>query len=308
MTATTPIAHAWIAADWGTSNLRVFAMDAGGKVLAQAASEQGMATLTKDGYEPALRALIADWSLPNPCTVIACGMVGSRQGWFEAPYRSVPCIAATEPPVHVPECGADLDVYLLPGVRQDTPADVMRGEETQIAGFLHLNPDWDGVLCLPGTHSKWVQVSAGEIVSFRTCMTGELFNTISSATVLQHSLAKASQNTTDWDTDAFTESLKSAQSRPETLVSSLFTLRAADLLHSQSSTTASAKLSGLLIGAELAATKPYWLGTNVAIIGNDTLAGLYCDALKLQGITAERCDSTEVTCAGIFAAFSALKA
>jgi 2-dehydro-3-deoxygalactonokinase len=302
MTATTPIAPAWIAADWGTSNLRVFAMDAGGKVLAQAASEQGMATLTKDGYEPALRALIADWSLPNPCTVIACGMVGSRQGWFEAPYRSVPCIAATEPPVHVPECGADLDVYLLPGVRQDTPADVMRGEETQIAGFLSMNKDWDGVVCLPGTHTKWVHISANEIISFRTFMTGEMFTLLSQNSVLKHSVGGAG-----WDDEAFNTGLEQSMGRPESLAANLFSIRAADLLTDQTPHQARARLSGLLIGAELAASKPYWLGQNVCVLGADGLSKIYTDALTAQAVPVTQTDGTRMTLAGLTAAYTNIK-
>ena len=89
MTGITP---AWIAVDWGTSNLRAWAMDSANTVLAEASSEDGMGTLARDGFEPALLRLITPWLSGGPVPVIACGMVGSRQGWHEAPYRAVPCM------------------------------------------------------------------------------------------------------------------------------------------------------------------------------------------------------------------------
>lgn len=291
----------WIAVDWGTSNLRAYAMTRGGEALQTRTSDQGMAALTPDMFEPTLRALIADWTLPTPCTVIACGMLGSRQGWQEAPYRSAPCQAITRAPVRVQNCGADLAVWLVPGVKQNEPADVMRGEETQIAGFLALNPDWDGVICLPGTHSKWVHVSAGEIVSFRTFMTGELFAVLSQNTVLRHSLGGP-----DWDDSAFESALSKTLSRPENLTSALFSLRAADLLHGQSKGSANAQLSGALIGAELAAAKSYWLGQRVVIIGDDRLCDLYDFALMRQGLKPERSDAGAITLAGLSAAYTSL--
>ena len=79
----------WIAVDWGTSNLRAWAMGPEG-VLAHVSSDEGMGKLSRDAFEPALLRLLEPW-LSGPTTVIACGMVGSRQGWCEAPYRTVPC-------------------------------------------------------------------------------------------------------------------------------------------------------------------------------------------------------------------------
>ncbi len=100
----------------------------------------------------------------------------------------------------------------------------MRGEEVQIAGYLASNPDFDGVICLPGTHSKWVEVSAGEVVSFRTFLTGELFSLLSNNSVLRHSIG------TGWDASAFEAAVSEAQSHPESLARSLFGLRAESLL------------------------------------------------------------------------------
>ncbi|MGJ5621569.1 2-dehydro-3-deoxygalactonokinase [Sulfitobacter sp. MF3-043] len=289
----------WIAVDWGTSNLRVWAMQ-GDVVLARTGSDAGMGGLTRDGFGPALAALTDDWDLPSNVPVVACGMVGSRQGWVEAPYRSVPCTPLGDRMIKVP--GVAKDIRIIPGLKQETPADVMRGEETQIAGFLALNPNWDGVICLPGTHAKWVQISAGEVVSFQTFMTGELFALISTGSVLRHSV-----KSDGWDADAFVEAVSDTLSRPEKLAARLFSIRAEDLLNATPAPVSRARMSGALIGAELAAARPYWLGQQVAIIGADATARHYVEALAAQGVPATLADAERMTLAGLTAAYKTSK-
>jgi 2-dehydro-3-deoxygalactonokinase len=289
-------APAWIAADWGTSNLRVWSVAADGAILSAAQSDDGMGKLARDGFEPALLRLIDPMLGPGVTRVYACGMVGSRQGWVEARYRAVPCppldaAALTRAPTTDPR----IEVLIAPGLSQDRPADVMRGEETQIAGALAREPTFDGVLCLPGTHAKWAQISAGEVVSFQTFMTGEMFALLSQTSVLRHGLGDAG----DWDDMAFDVAVNDALSRPEALAGCLFGLRAEGLLHQLAPGAARARLSGLLIGAELAAARPYWLGQRVAILGASTLARTYARALAAQGLDAELLDGTALTLAGL---------
>ena len=290
----------WIAVDWGTSNLRAWAMGPDG-IVAEGQSEQGMGKLKPEEFESALLALIAPW-VSGPTLVLACGMVGARQGWREAIYRAVPC-GPTDPAAltRVPTLDKRLDMRIAPGLSQDKPADVMRGEETQAAGALALHPGFDGVLCHPGTHSKWMQVSAGEIVSFQTFMTGELFALLSGQSVLRHSMGEG------WDNAAFDAGVSDALSRPERVASQLFSLRAETLLHSQTGATSKARLSGLLIGMELAGSKPYWLGQRVKLIGAEALSALYARALAAQGITAETYDPTACTLAGLSQLYQSLK-
>lgn len=291
----------WIAVDWGTSNMRAWAMSASGTVLADAVSDKGMSDLPSDGFEPELLKLIGDW-LDGPITVVACGMVGSRQGWVEAPYTCVPTQALSQKLVRAPVQHPDISVYVIPGIKQADPADVMRGEETQIAGFLARNKNWDGVVCLPGTHTKWVHVSADEVVSFQTFMSGELFATISEKTVLRHSIADEG-----WDDTAFISAVEEAMARPERLAARLFSLRAESLLKNLSGAVARARLSGLLIGAELAAAKPYWLGQQIAVIGAGGLSKLYADALAAHHVPATQVQAASITVAGLTAAYQNLK-
>ncbi|MDK3072289.1 2-dehydro-3-deoxygalactonokinase [Sedimentitalea sp. JM2-8] len=292
----------WIALDWGTTRLRAWAMR-GHTVIDKRETGDGMATIPRDGFEPALLRLVADWMGPGRTDVIACGMVGARQGWAETPYVAVPAKPPVASPHQAPAQSPHLRVRIIPGMKQENPADVMRGEETQIAGFLALNRGWDGILCLPGTHTKWVHVSAGEIVSFQTFMTGELFALLGRQSVLRHSIGE-----TGWDDTAFSDAVDDTRSRPERLANALFALRAADLLHGQTPEAARSRLSGLLIGAELAASRPYWLGQQVAVIGETAPARPYVRALELQGVPAIFADGARMTLAGLSAARDHLKA
>ncbi|MBS0563844.1 MAG: 2-dehydro-3-deoxygalactonokinase [Proteobacteria bacterium] len=288
----------WIAADWGTTNLRVWALDAAGRVLARATGGRGMGKLTRADYEPALLDMVGGWLGADRVPVLICGMAGSRQGWAEAPYAAVPCAPlAAGRTVRPAVADGRLDVHLLPGLQQDSPADVMRGEETQIAGLLAGRPGFDGVLCLPGTHSKWVRISAGEVVSFQTAMTGELFALLSGQSVLRHGMAGEG-----WDEAAFAEGLGQAISRPERLAARLFAIRAEGLLHGLPPEAARSRLSGLLIGAELAGARPYWLGQEVAIVGAEGIGGAYRRALAGQGVEAVLADGEAMVLAGLGAA------
>ena len=153
-----------IGVDWGTSNFRAFRIAAdgsiGGSIVDRRSSPRGILAVESGGFEPALRNEIGDWLAAGEDRVLLCGMVGSRQGWLEAKYLRCPAglddLAAAV--VAVPFDGAE--VRLVPGVMardaQGVP-EVMRGEETQIAGLLTALPG-DALVCLPGTHSKWARL------------------------------------------------------------------------------------------------------------------------------------------------------
>jgi 2-dehydro-3-deoxygalactonokinase len=273
------------------------------RVLAEAVSDDGMGRLAREAFEPALLRLVGDSLDPARVTpVLACGMVGSRQGWFEAPYRAVPCAPLDAVGmVRVPVADPRLSVQIVPGLSQASPADVMRGEETQIAGALALNPGFDGVICLPGTHSKWAHVSADEVVSFQTFMTGELFALLSTQSVLRHGLAEG------WDDAAFDAGLSDAISRPDRIAARLFSLRAEFLLHGLTPAKGRARLSGLLIGIELAGAKPYWLGQRVILVGAPALAASYTRALQAQGLSPEIMDATACTLAGLSSLYAQMR-
>ena len=296
------IAPDWIAVDWGTSNLRVWAMGASG-VLAEAASNRGMATLQRDQFEGALLELIEPWLLVGRVTtVIAAGMVGARQGWREAPYAKVPTVPLQRGLMVSPTGDARMRVHICHGLSQAKPADVMRGEETQIAGLLALDPKFEGVVCLPGTHTKWAEISAGDVCSFVSVMTGELFSLLSKQSVLRHSMAAEG-----FDQTAFIEALNAALTQPQSIATRLFPLRAEGLVGELSPILARSRLSGLLIGIELAATKHWWLGRQIAIVGTHSLAQTYAKGLAHVGTKPKILDGNEVTLAGLKAAYEAVR-
>jgi len=291
---------AWIAVDWGTSRLRAWAMSREGAVLGEACSDDGMGSLARDGFEPALLALIAPWLGGETVPVLACGMVGARQGWHEVPYLPVPQMPQSLKPVAVPGTDPRISLSILPGLSQAQPPDVMRGEETQVAGFLAEMSDFDGVLCLPGTHTKWVRLSAGEIVSFQTAMTGEMYHLIASHSVIRHVV----QGEGVLEAEDFSAAVDDMLSMPERLTQLLFEIRASAVLRDLSPMRARSRLSGLLIGAELAATKPFWLGQDVALAANGLMEQSYRMALAKLGVQPAVYDPSALSRKGLTAAYN----
>jgi 2-dehydro-3-deoxygalactonokinase len=161
-----------IALDWGTSRLRAYRLDADGTILERRTSGDGAIGLDAAGCDAVLARMVGDWVAAHPdAHLIACGMVGARGGWAEAGYVDLPAgvDAIRSRLVQVPtSLGRPLSI--VAGLRTDEP-DVVRGEETQALG----TGLTDGLLCMPGTHGKWMRIRGGTIESFRTWFTGELY-------------------------------------------------------------------------------------------------------------------------------------
>ena len=277
-------------------------MDGDG-ALAAASSDDGMAGLDRDGFGPALLRLVGPWLGDGETPVLACGMVGARQGWVEAPYAEVPASPAGVSPVEVPQGDGRIRVHVVPGLMQREPADVMRGEETQVAGFLSSRPGWEGVACLPGTHSKWVETAGGEVTGFSTFMTGELFALLREASVLRHSLGEDG-----WDGEAFDEAVSQALEGRGGATGLLFSVRARGLVGTQGGAAARARLSGLLIGAEVSAARDLCRGRPVAAIGDEGISARYARAIGMAGMEAEAHDATKAVLAGLSAQRRAMAA
>jgi 2-dehydro-3-deoxygalactonokinase len=290
----------WIAVDWGTSNLRVWAM-AGPTALDTREASFGMGKLARDAFEPALLGLIEPWLRTDGSTeIVICGMAGARQGWAEAPYASVPGVPLQPLAFRQIETkDARLSVTIIHGLSQADPPDVMRGEETQIAGFISQVPDFAGVLCLPGTHTKWASLQAGRVALFRTFMTGELFSILRAHSILRHSVADAVIETTAETMSAFEEGLAAAAADPDALTSHLFTLRAAGILSARPAEASLEHLSGLLIGSETTAMRSQIDHHPVVILGTGTLAALYAHALQRLDIPVETRSAEAATLLGL---------
>ena len=293
----------WIAVDWGSTHLRTYAMQQDGQLVHEKTSAQGMGSLASEEFESALLALIADW-LPavqedtaaiEPMDVIACGMVGARQGWKEAPYRSTPCRPSSDKgAISVTTLDQRIAVKILPGICQSEPADIMRGEETQIGGLIAQEGLNQGTICLPGTHSKWVSLADSKIQHFATYMTGEVFSLLSEHSMLRHTVT--SEN---WDDDAFLSGVKTSIEKPEDLLSNCFRLRAKHMLQGLAAARARSTLSGLIIGAELSGANAYWQQQTVALIGEPALSQLYAAALESLGVSTRIHDPKQLTLQGL---------
>ena len=260
----------WIAVDWGTTSFRAYLM-VNNDVLENVETNDGMKFVQNQHFENTLVSLIEPWlDHKNKIEILASGMVGSKQGWIEAPYQKTPCnlnnIEFISPSVK----DNRFSLKIFSGISQRNVPDVMRGEETQIAGFLYDNPNFNGSICLPGTHSKWVKIENGNIINFKTFMTGELFEIISKNSVLIHSVTS--------DKILKNELMKAVYEifkEPEVFGNALFQLRADDLLNSRGSEIYKSKLSGYLLGLELLGSLGFWEKKDIVLIGKADLIELY---------------------------------
>lgn len=285
-----------LALDWGTSSLRAFLMQ-DAKVVETRQSGHGIQHLPVAGvagFEQAFAAIAGDWVRQWPSLkVVASGMVGSAQGWREAPYVRCPANLFTlAEHLTLVSSGLGPDIAIAPGVLLDEPdllPDVMRGEEIQIAGALSENQHWATQACivLPGTHSKWVQVEGGKLKHFSTYMTGEVFAVLRQHSILGRLIPDTRESGREPDRAAFELGLAQAQrSRPGDLTRQIFATRTLGLTGRLPYAALADYLSGLLIGSELmsglvqtneATTAP------LVMIGEPALCQRYAQAFSYLG-------------------------
>ncbi|POO56532.1 2-dehydro-3-deoxygalactonokinase [Agrobacterium rosae] len=299
---------AFVAVDWGTTSFRLWLMSKSGDILGERRSFEGMTTAMRTGFPEVLASHLAALSAPSGLPVIICGMAGARQGWVEAGYVDVPADLSDvlKGAVRVP--GQADDIRILPGLAQratETP-DVMRGEETQLLGALSADyRTGDQLVCMPGTHSKWVSVSNLKVTGFSTFMTGELFDVITKHSILSHAVSEAEAFT--GDLPAFRAAVADSYANPQMATNRLFTVRSGQLLHGLSATDAKAKLSGTMIGLEIAgahSTAPK--SAKVVLIASGALGALYKAAFDALSINFVTIDADEAVRHGLVAAAHAI--
>jgi len=259
----------WVALDWGTSNFRAYLMD-NNNVIDQVSTQEGMKFIDQNEFEKILIKNIDAWNNKFDIKVIiASGMVGAKQGWIEVPYINSPCDIRNVN-FKTFKILDDANIHILSGVSQFNPSDVMRGEETQIAGFLLNNIDFNGSICLPGTHSKWVNLNSYNIQEFTTFLTGELYEIVKKYSILNHSL-----NTAELDDEIVKSAAKLIIENPSFISNKLFEIRAENLLKNSSQISNNSKLVGYLLGIELSGSRNYWEDKDLVIIGSSNLNKYY---------------------------------
>jgi 2-dehydro-3-deoxygalactonokinase len=298
---------AYVAVDWGTSSFRLWLIGQDGGVLAERRSAEGMTVAARTGFAEVLASHLAAISAPAGLPVLICGMAGAKQGWVEAGYLDTPAALAAIPAAAVRIPGVDADIRILPGLAQRDAAapDVMRGEETQLLGAAGELGSGDHLVCMPGTHSKWVRLSGGRVEGFSTFMTGELFDAIAKNTILSHAIAEA--GAVQGDNAAFRAAVKRMVDNPALATSQLFSVRAGSLIAGLSPDDAKARLSGTLIGLEIAgALSMVAEGTPVALVVSGGLGALYRQALAAAGLSPSVIDADTAVRNGLAAGARAL--
>lgn len=287
------------AVDWGTSSFRLWLLAEDGGVLGEKRSREGMQSAVAAGGFPAvLDSHLASLSAPPDLPVIVCGMAGARQGWVEAPYVDTPAALDAIALNAVRVESVARDVRILPGVAQRDSArpDVMRGEETQIMGL-----GADGLVCLPGTHSKWASVSDNRIEAFSTFMTGETFALMAGQSILRHTVGENHDALAR--PEAFRKGVSDCLDTPEAWLNRLFALRAGPLLGTATPEDAAARLSGLLIGAEIAGARRLLPDArSVVLCASGPLCDLYEAALVHAGYETRIEDADIAVRSGLLAA------
>ena len=303
-----------IALDWGTSSLRAYRLGAAGRVLEMRSLPWGVMKLPQvmppensgidanAGFELAFEEACGDWLRATPhVRVIAAGMVGSRQGWREAPYLSVP--------IAVDRIGGTLStvqtrggqiVHIVPGLIENSALpNVMRGEETQVIGALCMldvdKTPSEILIGLPGSHSKWVQVrrqhhaAQSRIEHFHTFMTGEVYAALCEHTILGRSM-QSSDASGDHDA-AFDRGVLVAQTPAGRagILSTIFSTRTLGLTGVLDGADQREYLSGLLIGHEIAALQALlaqqgFQPARILLVGDAALCGRYSRALSAYGL------------------------
>ncbi|MFT8245458.1 2-dehydro-3-deoxygalactonokinase [Roseomonas sp. BN140053] len=275
-----------IALDWGTSSLRAYLMGPGGTVTDTRAAPRGIMRVEGGNFAAALDEVAGEWQRRWPgLPAVAAGMIGSAQGWVEVPYRECPAGAEELAAALVPVPGAALRI--IPGVAQYGAApNMMRGEETQIAGALAQRPELRGRtrFVLPGTHSKWAEVTEGRIRRFTTFMTGELFGVLRQHSILgRFAKPDAPPPAEDAARDAFARGVAALRDGSGNAAPLLFSARALVLADQLPPELSVEYLSGLLIGEELRCGLAEGRD-GLALVGDAALCERYARALAIFGV------------------------
>jgi len=283
-------AETYIAVDWGTTNRRAYLIHAGGRCVDEFEDAKGVLSVAKEQFPAAVDEIRGRL---GSAPMLMGGMVGSNRGWVEAPY--VRCPGGLQELADA-VVWAEQAVGIVPGLAfaGDGRADVMRGEEVQVLGAVAagaIPPDC--LVCHPGTHNKWVRVRDGRVMSFRTVMTGELFNLLRQHSILSDLLANEAA-----PGDSFDSGVRHGLANDD-LQSELFSIRARVLLGETKADGAAAYASGLLIGSDVRIGLRDAGDLPIIVMARPELTRLYAGAIRIAGAAAAELDGERMFLAGI---------
>ena len=294
----------FIGINWGSSNFRAYRIAPDGTLVDSFAEPAGIAALDRAGMARQIAGLVARW--PDCGPIYASGMVGSNVGWVEVPYAHCPAGLAEAKAAAVTVDFGPIGVTIVPGMtcrrESDGGTDILRGEETEIFGLAAREALSDGMVALPGTHTKWARIGRGKVRDFATSMSGEIFDRLTAQGLLASIVEGEAR-----DGDAFRAAVAQAYARPLGLGTALFGVRAQVIRGELARADAASTLRGLLIGTDIAdalALFPDGFGAPIPLVGNASLCALYAAALAMRGIDTHVVDADSAARAG----FSAIHA
>lgn len=284
--------------DWGTTNVRAFLFDCKNKkVIDQRQSDKGIKFVPKGGFPRVFNELFSDW-LDRARFTLMAGMVGSMNGWEEAPYVALPA-SPLKVSEHIHRLTAMEDVYIVGGLschRADNTYDVIRGEEVQIIGLMAKLSGEKQLVCLPGTHSKWLEIDENSTIdSFTTVMSGDFFSAICAKTIMAMMLEKEQI----FSPQDFLRGVE-ISAGPGGIMAHMFTVRGAVLFQQIEPQHVASMISGIVIGSEIHSMKEvYDTRSLIHVIGSDSLIEKYSLAFDGLQLPHQIHSSSEMSLAGM---------
>ena len=298
-------------ADWGTTRLRLYLCSAEGESGPRlVASVSGPGVKFDAHFEQVFLEHAARLPPHGPLDVVITGMIGSNIGWHETGY--VPCPANWQDYVAAARSFAvrNYRISILPGVSCENAfgyRDIMRGEEVQVLGALRAGAidETRHLVCLPGTHSKWVLVENRSLDAFATSMPGELFDVLSSHSVLVPPGARGQHPRLPVASHAFDQGVELLRANAElALAQALFAVRCRQVSGELAADDALSCLSGVIVAADirdvgLPLVRQHAVERPVTVIGDPQLAALYVRALSAFGVPGHPLDAEQCTLSGL---------
>lgn len=284
-----------VGVNWGSTNFRAYLIGAEGVPLDEFSAPAGIIGLARADMAGMVNGIGQRW--PDKAAVYASGMIGSNIGWVHVPYAAAPASASDLKAAAMDAAIGDVSVRILPGVscRRNGSADVLRGEEIELLGLARLTGR-NGLVALPGTHTKWAWLEDGRIGEFFTSMSGEMFDRLTTNGLLASIVEDEGR-----DGQAFQDGVAAGRKRQLSLGTLLFGARARVMQGDLAKADAASYLRGLLIGSEIGdalSLYPDLKERPVPLVGNAALSALYASALAASGVDCELIDSEQACLAG----------
>ena len=288
-----------ILADWGNSSGRLFCVKGSG--LRPEVLETKRVIGAKD--TPNCAAIFEDvakhWIEKYGVTeALFCGAVTSNIGWISTEYAKAPArVSDVQKTNFTTDYG--LPCTFLSGTSIASGPhgyfDTARGEDMQAYGWMALTGLTDGILCAPGTHTKWMTVKDGAITNILTGVTGESYEVLNTHSMLTRGAKKAS-----YESAEFCRGIDAMNRTPRpALTHMLMSVRNLQLSGEIEAAWSADYLSGLLTGEDCVAALEILPAGTINIIGDGLAVNRYARTLSWIGRNTHVHDGQACVIAGL---------